>query len=169
MPPAEISITAFLQSGGISVGMKTRLNELEVKRQPTPRRFLLICLLFLGSVIVWAGCKEETKVAAEINPVGTYTLVSVDGKNVPCSLTHEGHSLTVKSGTFIINADGTCSCTTGFSTSAGHDVNREVRATYTRKGAKLTMKWKGAGVTTGTIEGDTFTMNNEGMLFSYRK
>jgi len=31
------------------------------------------------------------------------------------------------------------------------------------------MQWKGAGITTGTIEGSTFTMNNEGMKFVYKK
>jgi len=31
------------------------------------------------------------------------------------------------------------------------------------------MNWQGAGTTIGTVEGDTFTMNNEGMVFAYRK
>jgi len=31
------------------------------------------------------------------------------------------------------------------------------------------MQWQGAGVTNGTVEGDTFTMDNEGQIFLYRK
>jgi hypothetical protein len=31
------------------------------------------------------------------------------------------------------------------------------------------MKWQGAGMTTGTIAGNTFTMNNEGMELVYKK
>jgi hypothetical protein len=31
------------------------------------------------------------------------------------------------------------------------------------------MRWKGAGTTTGNIQGSDFTMNNEGMIFAYRK
>ena len=31
------------------------------------------------------------------------------------------------------------------------------------------MKWQGAGMTIGTVEGDTFTMDNEGMVFVYKK
>ena len=31
------------------------------------------------------------------------------------------------------------------------------------------MKWEGAGTTTGTVEGYTFTINTEGMIFAYRK
>jgi hypothetical protein len=78
-------------------------------------------------------------------------------------------ALQVRSGTFTINADGTCSTKTVFVPPSGQEATREVSATYTKEGAKLTMQWKGAGTTTGTIEGDTFTMNNEGMLFVYKK
>ena len=42
-------------------------------------------------------------------------------------------------------------------------------ATYTREGGKLSMQWEGAGSTTGTVEGNTFTMDNEGMVFVFRK
>ena len=119
-------------------------------------------------MLVWAGCKPEAKVAGDMNPTGTYTLVSVDMKQLPCTLAHEG-SPTVKSGVFIINADGTCSSKVTFSVRSGRDSSREVKATYTRQGATLTMKWEGAGMTTGTVEGDTFTMNNEGMIFAYHK
>jgi len=136
---------------------------------------LLGCLP-LFTVMVWVGCKPEAKVvgdtkttaatAADINPVGTYALVSVDGNKVPYTVTHEGHTMTIQSGSFLINADGTCSSKMSL---AGRDAAIEVKATYTREGPKLTMKWQGAGMTLGTVEGDTFTMNNEGMVLAYRK
>jgi hypothetical protein len=31
------------------------------------------------------------------------------------------------------------------------------------------MRWQGAGMTIGSVAGDTFTMNNEGMVLAYRK
>lgn len=31
------------------------------------------------------------------------------------------------------------------------------------------MKWQGARITTGTLEGETFTMNNEGIVFACHK
>ncbi len=127
-------------------------------------------------VVVCAGCKQEAKVAADtktvaataadINPIGTYVLVTVDGNKVPCTVQHEGHTMTINSGSFIINAEGTCSSKIFL---AGRDAAIEVKATYTREGPKLTMQWQGAGMTIGTVEGDTFTMNNEGMVFAYRK
>ena len=136
-------------------------------------RLWLLPLLVITALV---GCKQEAKVtaetktvaaaAADINPVGTYALMTVDGKKVPCTVQHEGHTMTINSGSFSINADGGCSSKMSL---AGRDAGIEVKATYTREGPKLTMQWQGAGMTVGTVEGDTFTMNNEGMVFAYRK
>jgi hypothetical protein len=146
--------------------MKPKQTELTGGRRQTKRRSLLLCLLPLFTVMAWVGCRQEAKVASETNLVGTYALVSVDGNKVPCTVRHEGHTMTIKSGRFIINADGTCGSQMSLE---GRDAAIEVKATYTREGQKLTMKWQGAGMTLGTVEGDTFTMNNEGMVFAYRK
>lgn len=88
---------------------------------------------------------------------------------MPASVSHEGVALQVRSGTFTFKADGTCSTKTTFVPPLGSEVAREVSATYTKVGSKLTMQWQGAGTTTGTIEGNTFTMDNEGMVFAYKK
>ena len=149
--------------------MKPKQNELNGERWRATRHSLQFHLLPLFIVIVWSGCKPDAKVAADTNPAGAYTLVSVDGNKVPCTLEHQGAKLMIKSGTFIIYVDGTCSSKVVFSPPTGGDSSREVKATYTRQGSTLTMKWEGAGVTTGTVDGDTFTMNNEGMIFAYRK
>jgi hypothetical protein len=156
--------------------MKQEQSELNGKRRQTTRHLLQLCLLPLFMVLVCAGCKQDAKVAADsktvaataadINSVGTYALVTVDGNKVPCTVQHEGHTMTVNSGSFIINADGTCSSKMFL---AGRDAAIEVKATYTREGPKLTMQWQGAGMTIGTVDGDTFTMNNEGMVFVYKK
>jgi hypothetical protein len=52
---------------------------------------------------------------------------------------------------------------------SGAESTREVSATYMREGSQLNMQWKGAGKTSGTIKGNTFTMDNEGMVFTYQK
>ena len=140
----------------------------------TVGRALKIFVLPFLMAAALAGCKPEanqTKVdsPASTNPAGTYSLMSVDGKNVPCAVNHDGHSLTVKSGTFVIGADGTCVSKMVFTPPSGSEATREVKATFTQEGSKLTMKWEGAGTTVGTIEGATFTMNNEGMVLAYKK
>ena len=156
--------------------MNQKQHELDGERRRAVWRPLGLCLLVSFMVTAGTGCRPEAKVAgdtksaattsADINPVGTYALVSVDGNKVPCTLQHEGHTMTINSGSFSINADGTCSRKIAL---AGRDAAIEVKATYTRDGQKLTMQWQGAGRTIGSVEGDTFTMNNEGMVFAYRK
>jgi len=149
--------------------MKIKYNSVIGEVQPATRHSLGWCSLALFLALVWTGCKQDPKVPADINPAGIYTLVSVDGKQVPCALTHEGTTATIKSGAFTITGDGACSSKITFSMPPQEDMSREVKAAWTREGTKLTMKWEGAGVTTGDIEGNTFTMNNEGMVLIYRK
>jgi hypothetical protein len=129
---------------------------------------LQLCLLLTAGLLL-SACKPEAKIAKDVDPSGAYALVSVNGSTVPASVSHDGTALQVRSGTFTIKADGTCSTKTVFVPPSGSEVAREVSATYTRQGSKLTMQWKGAGTTTGTIAGNTFTMDNEGMAFVYKK
>ena len=149
--------------------MKTKQNSINGENQPVARHPLGWCLLALFLALALAGCKQEAKVAADINPTGVYALASVDGKPVPCALTHEGMTMTIKSGGFTIGADGTCSSKMSVSVPSYGDINREVKATYTRQGTNLTMQWEGAGTTIGNVDGNKFTMDNEGMVLVYQK
>ena len=125
---------------------------------------------FLAVAVFLISVRQGQQASAQMAGLfGVYNLVSVDGKTVPANVSHEGASLQVRSGTFTINADGTCSSKILFVPPPGAEVTQEVSATYTRDGSKLTMQWKGAGTTVGTIDGNTFTMENEGMTFVYRK
>jgi hypothetical protein len=123
----------------------------------------------VGVALAMVGCKPARVATNETVPAGVYTLVSVDGSPVPAKVTHGGHAMEVRSGTLTFEADNACGTRTVFAPTGGKEVVREVQATYTRTGADLEMKWKGAGGTTGTLEGETFTLNNEGMLFVYRR
>ena len=129
---------------------------------------LHLCFLLTAGLLL-SGCNPEAKVAEGGDPTGVYALVSVNGSQVPASVSHDGTAIQVRSGTFIIKADGTCSTKTVFVPPSGAETAREVSATYAKEGSKLTMQWQGAGTTTGTLEGNTFTMNNEGMIFVYKK
>jgi hypothetical protein len=150
------------------VGMKNNQSEFNGETRRSIRQSLQLCLVPL-LMVAWAGCKQDAKVAAEINPVGTYALVSINGNKVPYIMEHEGQTATIKSGTFIINPDGTCSSIMNFSLPSGGDSSREVKATYTCQGTNLTMQWQGAGTTIGTVQGNTFRMENEGMVLAYSK
>jgi hypothetical protein len=119
--------------------------------------------------LAMAACTPKHASRADADIAGSYTLMSVDGKPMPADIAHEGAALQVRSGTFIIKADGTCSTKTVFVPPSGTELAKEVSATYTKDGQTLTMRWQGAGTTIGTIDGRTFTMNNEGLVFVYRK
>jgi hypothetical protein len=140
-----------------------------LKLQPATPRFLGLCLLSACLMLSATGCKKDAGGNTSLDPIGVYTLVSVDAKSVPCVLNMEGTALTVKSGVFIITADGHCSSQITFSLPLRGDMSKEVKATYTRQGEELTMQWEGAGMTTGNVHGNNFTMTNEGVVFAYRK
>lgn len=132
-------------------------------------RTLVPFVLTSLAVLAWSGCQPKVKVAAEVDPAGTYTLKSVDGAAVPATVKHGQTAITVRSGTFVIDAAGGCVSRIVFALPDGREAAREVKASYTRQGATLTMKWEGAGTTTGTVDGPTFSMTNEGMVFVYRR
>jgi hypothetical protein len=137
-----------------------------MKIQPTIA--LKLCFV-LAAGLVMSACMKQQFVHNDADFAGVYALVSVNGNRLPANISHEGAAMQVRSGTFTINADGTCSTKTVFVPPSGTEVAREVSATYSKDGSKLTMQWKGAGKTIGTIEGNTFTMENEGMAFVYGK
>lgn len=128
---------------------------------------LLSALLVTGLLL--SACKQEQSASAGKDITGVYSLTAVDGKSVPATISHDNSVLQVRSGSFTVSGDGSCSSKTTFVPPNGAETTREVKATYTKEGPKLTMKWEGAGTTTATIEGGTLTLNNEGMLLVYKK
>lgn len=147
--------------------MKTKPKTQTRRAQRTAPRFKAVCLFTATLLLAATGCKPGAE--ANTDPTGVYTLVKVDGQNVPCGLTHEGVTLTVKSGAFTLTADGHCRSQMTFSVPQRGDMSRDVNATYTRQGEELTMQWEGAGTTLGNVHGNTFTMTNENMVLAYQK
>jgi len=122
-------------------------------------------LAFMSTGLAWT-LKSHAEEQKQIDPVGVYLLAEVNGNPVPTTVSHGGN-LYIISGTFTINADKTCRSKILLRIPSGEEITKEVEATYTLTGSKLLMKWKGAGWTEGTLEGNSFTMNNEGMVFKY--
>lgn len=122
-------------------------------------------VILVVMLVASTGCQETAKTNA-IDIAGVYALVEVDGASIPATVSHGGHDVIVHSGSFTINPGGTCSSEVIFGPQKS---TRLTKATYTQAGSTLNMKWKGAGRTKGNIKGDTFTMNNEGMILVYKK
>jgi uncharacterized protein len=119
--------------------------------------------------LVWTGSIHGVKAEDDINPTGTYTLLSVNGNSVPYTFTTEGVSITIKKGFFTINSDGTCIRNITLVSPNKPEISNDVKATYTLAGSTLTMKWERAGIMTGALSGNTFTMDNRGMVFVFQK
>ena len=129
----------------------------------------LIFCFTLVLVFVISSCVNQETISSDTGLVDVYALTSINGNHIPASVSHQGNTLQVLSGTFKIKANGTCDSKTVFDPPSGTKIVREVTATYTQDGSRLTMQWKGAGKTIGNIQDDTFTMDNHGMIFVYKK
>lgn len=127
----------------------------------------LLAVLLLGAL---SRAHGQTAEKAAVDPAGVYTLVSVDGKAVPCTINHEGTTtMDLQSGVFTITTNGHITSVMTVSVGDRRDIRCETHATYTRSGAELSMKWQNAGMTKGRITGNVFTMTNEGMAYIYKK
>ena len=146
-----------------------KANSKSQKSENNTSRIIALGLLATCLWLMLTGCKHETDAKPAPDPTGVYALVSVDGQPVPCVLTHEGTTMTVQSGAFTITADGHCTSRMTVTVGSRKDMNIVRRASYEQSGTELTMQWEGAGMTKGTVAGNDFTMNNEGMVFAYRK
>jgi hypothetical protein len=116
-----------------------------------------------------AKVDQAPKAAEGKEIAGVYALVTVDGKKMPATISHDGNNLEIRSGNFTITAEGKCISKMTFVPPSGTEATLERKATSTREGAKLRMQWEGAGTTMGKVDGNTFTMENEGMVLVYKK
>lgn len=74
--------------------MKTKSPSTIISPETFTPRFVALSLLAV-LLLALTGCKHQT--TAAINPVGVYTLVSVNGKNVPCSAWINGNNHQIRS------------------------------------------------------------------------
>jgi hypothetical protein len=138
-----------------------------------PNVVIVLAAALAASLLAACPSSEKAKApkAKEAVMSTTYNLVSIEGQPVPCSPMHGGHRVPeVAGGTMTINSDGTFTHEMKFTDPRVKPASpNNTPGTYTRQGDALILKWPRAGYTKVTIEGDTLTMNNEGMIFVYRK
>lgn len=133
-------------------------------------RFRQCTALLALALILLTGCKsKQSESGAAAGAVVTYDLVSIGGQNVPCQITHGQAKLNVISGVFRFGPGGECESSIEFLSANGQTFRKDVSGTYARYGEKVNFRWKRAGRTEGRITDDVFTMNNEGIVFSYKQ
>lgn len=113
------------------------------------------------------ACRNVSSTARTSDHIGTYALVAINGNKLPHTPPHEGGAPQVQSGAITLDGDGTFTSSMSYGLPAGKVASRDFSGTYTRDGSRFSLQWKGAGTTTATLEGHTFTMDNEGSLFTY--
>ncbi len=124
-----------------------------------------LILLILVIPLTLAACRQET-----LDPTGTYNMVSIDGNELPYAPAHQGQTgPEIVSGSLALNADGTFTMTMDFQIPGGTRQSSNFEGTYTIEGSEFRLKWEGAGITTGTLEGNKFSFNNEGMIFTFQR
>ena len=129
-----------------------------------------LCLVpIVIAALALAACQGAGIGLSDNDIAGIYYLVTVDGAAVPGPVTHDGTTMHMHSGTFIISNDGTCFSRTEFTPPGHARTTREVHALYRVEDSRLIMQWEGAGTTEGTVEGDIFVMDNHGMIFEYSR
>jgi hypothetical protein len=105
-----------------------------------------------------------------VDPSTTDTLIAVDGHALPYAPCHEGRTgPVVQASTRTLKAGTTFVSTGAYRVPAVRTVTRDFSGTYTRTGAVLTLRWDGASQTTASLDGDAFTMVNEGSRFTHRR
>jgi len=125
---------------------------------------ILIFILIL-STLVLVSCSS-----GQANVSGEYTLVSIDSNPIPYAPTHEGQQgPQVLGGSMVLNEDGTFSMTMDYAGAPGNTISRDFSGTYEQSRDAFVFTWEGAGKTPVTIEAETLTLDNEGILFVFEK
>ena len=129
--------------------------------------FSLSLIIFVA--ISSVACRHNEEQKSRVDGIGSYSLISVNGSRLPATVEHHGTPIYIASGELFIERDSSCTSTTIFGPPGGSPITRTVKAVYKQRGKNLTLRWENGGQTSGSIEGITFTMNNEGMEFFYEK
>jgi hypothetical protein len=131
---------------------------------------------FVVALTIAAACgcgkdtKEPTKGPTTSAEVGTYALVSLNGGAVPTSISEGGTQVEVISGILTLSAGGTVRISTTFRISPGAEpVTNVVNGTYSMQEKTLSFSYNNGGRNTGTLNGDTLQMLNEGVVWLYQR
>lgn len=123
-------------------------------------------LLFAGMFL--SACHANADDVNGSDIPGYYVLATVIGEKLPTTVSRGDEKLRVRRGHFIIKADGGCNNRVVFARLSGDDFTRSVNGSCTRNGSELNIQWYDAGQTEATIEGDSFKINDQGVMYVYK-
>lgn len=141
-------------------------------------RLLLAAALVLAACMPPAPSVQQAGAPASLAALaGRYTLRTIDGNPIPVSPVHPGapanaRAPEVLASTLVLREDGTFIMAMSYRepTSGGHRFfDMPFSGTWAPDGAGYRMRWDGAGQTGVTIRGDTLVLDNERIIFLYRR
>ncbi len=126
----------------------------------------------LAGLALLAACGGDSTGPGETNVVGSYTLQTVNGNNLPWRAIVIGNDwFEIASGSGSINADGTYSLTFNWRESIAGQTDEGSESsvgTYTRNGNAITFRDASDGSTaSGTISGRQISVTVEGVVLVY--
>lgn len=111
-------------------------------------------------------------------PAGSWDLVSIDGAKLPAVPVDRDRppgappAPEIVAGRLVLAADGTFTQRLEIRferEGAQQTMSRDFTGTWRREGAGYVLEWPGAGRTPATLEGDSFTYDNAGMLLRFQR
>jgi hypothetical protein len=120
-------------------------------------------------VLLPCGCRKNASAGKSSDYIGTYTLDTINGRKLPFNPLPRIATTEFSSGAITLQADGSFVATISHRTSDGKVSKRDASGSYTKAGSSFRLEYKGRGTATATLEGNTFTVNDEDMKLVYRK
>jgi hypothetical protein len=140
------------------------------REQPVTFLVIRLSLVVLVCCLPACGGNNTTTGATTAAEVGTYALVSLNGRALPTSIPEGSTQIEVISGTLTLGSGGTVRTSTTYRSSPGATpVTNEVSGTYTMQGSTLSFSYTNGGRTTATLNGNTLQMVNEGVVWLYQR
>lgn len=139
------------------------------------RRFAVLAVATAVAGFTTAARRPTTQ-GTQPPIAGIYRLVTIDGRAIPVAPVHPGAPANVQApevlaSTMILRPDGSFIMAMAYRNAPGRPQYsaQPFSGTYAPDSDAFVARWDGAGSTRLTLANDTLVMNNEGMLFAYRK
>ena len=138
------------------------------------RRISGLTLAALLSTSFACGGDDDGSTGLDNAHVGTFTLVSVNGQNLPFSLTEGTATITITSGSVTLNADRSFTDVTSYTFRQGtatESLTDTALGSYVRSGNNITFNVTSPepGTYSMAFSGNTLTQVEEGFTLIYRR
>ena len=115
------------------------------------------------------GCRPADAPTKTADHTGTYVLDTINGRKLPFNPLPRISTTEFSSGAITLQADGSFVATISHRASDGKVTKRDSSGSYTKEGSSFRLEYTGRGTATATLEGNTFTVNDDDLKLVYRK